>query len=130
MTVTQCPMTEWPASDIKETQMYCSGISLQRLKNFPPITPSTKRAPRTYKWVFSGHLLSLYLSICLSVCLSLCLPVCLSVYLSTALVGLGRFFSLLIYTQSVGLLTREISPSQDRYLHIEQHKQRINAHSL
>jgi hypothetical protein len=35
---------------------------------------------------------------------------------STALVGLDRFFSFLIYTQSVGLLGRGISPSQGRYL--------------
>jgi hypothetical protein len=43
-----------------------------------------------------------------------------SIYGSTALVGLGRFFSFLIYTQSVGLLGRVISPSQGRYLHTEQ----------
>jgi hypothetical protein len=39
----------------------------------------------------------------------------------TALVELGRFFSSIIYTQSVGLLGREISPPQGRYLHTEQH---------
>jgi hypothetical protein len=33
------------------------------------------------------------------------------------------------YTQSVGLLGRGISPSQGRYLHTEQHKNRINAHN-
>jgi hypothetical protein len=49
-------------------------------------------------------------------------------YGSTALVGLGRFFSSLIYTQSVGLLGRVLSPSQSRYLHTGQHKHRINAH--
>jgi hypothetical protein len=32
-------------------------------------------------------------------------------------VDLGRFFSFLIYTQSVGLLGRGISPSQGRCLH-------------
>jgi hypothetical protein len=32
-------------------------------------------------------------------------------------VGLGRFFSFLIYTQSVGLLGRGINPSQGHYLH-------------
>jgi hypothetical protein len=37
-------------------------------------------------------------------------------------------FSFLIYTKSVGLLGREISPSQGRYLHTEQHTHRINAH--
>jgi hypothetical protein len=36
--------------------------------------------------------------------------------------GLSRFFSFLIYKQSVGLLGRGISPPQGRYLHIEQHK--------
>jgi hypothetical protein len=41
----------------------------------------------------------------------------LSIYGSTALVDLGRFFSFLIYTQSVGLLGRGISPSQGLYLH-------------
>jgi hypothetical protein len=50
-----------------------------------------------------------------------------SIYGSTALVDLGRFFSFLIYTQSVGLLRRGISSSQGRYLHTEQHKHRINA---
>jgi hypothetical protein len=43
------------------------------------------------------------------------------------LVDLRRFFSYLIYTQSIGLLTRGISPSQGRYLHTEQQKHRINA---
>jgi hypothetical protein len=43
-------------------------------------------------------------------------------------VDLGRFFSFLIYTQSIGLLGRGISPSQGRYLHAKQHKHRINAH--
>jgi hypothetical protein len=43
----------------------------------------------------------------------------LFIYGSTALVDLGRFFSFFIYTQSVGLLGRGISPSQGRYLHTE-----------
>jgi hypothetical protein len=51
-----------------------------------------------------------------------------SSYGSTALLELGHFFSLLIYTHSVGLLGRGISPSQGRYLHTGQHKHRINAH--
>jgi hypothetical protein len=84
--------------------------------------------------------LSVGLSVCLPVCLSACLPACLpacpptSIYLSiyiygsTALVELGRFFSLLMYTQSVGLLGRGISPSQGRYLYRRQHKHRINSH--
>jgi hypothetical protein len=41
----------------------------------------------------------------------------LSVYGFTALVDLGRFFSFLIYTQSLGLLGRRSSPSQGCYLH-------------
>jgi hypothetical protein len=40
----------------------------------------------------------------------------------------GRFFSFLIYIQSVGFLGRKISPSQGRYLHTEQHKHIINVH--
>jgi hypothetical protein len=40
---------------------------------------------------------------------------------------LGRFFSFLIYTQSVGLLGKGISPSQDRYLHTD-NTNTINAH--
>jgi hypothetical protein len=40
----------------------------------------------------------------------------LSIYGFTALFELGRFLSFLIYTQSVGLLERTISPSQGRYL--------------
>jgi hypothetical protein len=51
----------------------------------------------------------------------------LSICGSTALVDLGRFFNFLIYTHSVGLLGRGISPSQGRFLHTEQYKGRINA---
>jgi hypothetical protein len=40
-----------------------------------------------------------------------------SLYGSTALVHLDRFFSSLIYKHTVGLLGREISLSQGRYLH-------------
>jgi hypothetical protein len=42
---------------------------------------------------------------------------------SAALVDLGRFFTFLIYTQSIGFLGRGISPSQGRYLHAEHYKQ-------
>jgi hypothetical protein len=38
---------------------------------------------------------------------------------STALVYLRRSFSFLVYTQSAGLLRREISPSQGLYLYTE-----------
>jgi hypothetical protein len=40
----------------------------------------------------------------------------LSIYDSRALVDLGRVFTFLIYTQSVGLLGRGITSSQGRYL--------------
>jgi hypothetical protein len=50
----------------------------------------------------------------------------LSVYGSIALVDLGRFFSFLLYTQSVGLLGQGMNPTQGHYLHTEQHKHRIN----
>jgi hypothetical protein len=43
----------------------------------------------------------------------------LSIHGPTALVDLGRFFSFLIYSQSVGPLERGISPSQGRYVHTE-----------
>jgi hypothetical protein len=50
-------------------------------------------------------------------------------YGSTALCWALASFSLSwSYTQSVGLIGREISPSQGRYLHTGQHKYRINAH--
>jgi hypothetical protein len=42
-------------------------------------------------------------------------------YDSIALVGLGRFFSSLIYTQSVRILGQGISPSQGCYLHTDIH---------
>jgi hypothetical protein len=38
-------------------------------------------------------------------------------------------FCLWIYTRSVGLLEREIGPSQGLYLNTGQHKHRINAHT-
>jgi hypothetical protein len=49
---------------------------------------------------------------------SLFMTICLSVALQP----------LWAYTQAVGLFGRGISPSQGRYLHTEQHKDRINAH--
>jgi hypothetical protein len=52
----------------------------------------------------------------------------ISIYACTALVGLGLFFSFLMYTQSVGLLGQVISRSQGRYLHTEQYKHRMNVH--
>jgi hypothetical protein len=49
---------------------------------------------------------------------------------SAPLLGPGLFFSfVIIFTQTVGLLGRVISPSQGRYLHTGQHKHRINAHT-
>jgi hypothetical protein len=57
-------------------------------------------------------------------CISPFLNVCtILLWLYSLLLGLGRIFNFLIYTQSVGLLGRGISPSQGRYLHTEQHKQ-------
>jgi hypothetical protein len=52
----------------------------------------------------------------------------LSIFGSTAPMDLGHFLTFLVYTQSVGVLGRGISPSQGRYLHTEQHEHRINAH--
>jgi hypothetical protein len=54
----------------------------------------------------------------------------LSIYLwlYSPLLDLGRFSVSWSFTQSVGLLGREISPSQGRYLHTGQHKHRISAH--
>jgi hypothetical protein len=50
-------------------------------------------------------------------------------WLYRSLLSLGRAFQFLdFFTQSVGLLGREISPSQGHYLHTGQHKHRINAH--
>jgi hypothetical protein len=59
-----------------------------------------------------------------------CLPIySLSLYIWLySPLDLDRFFSFLIYTQSVGLLGRVISRSQGRYLHTGQHKHSINAH--
>jgi hypothetical protein len=48
------------------------------------------------------------------------LIISLSIYGSTALVGLSRSFSFLIYKQSVGVFGRGISLSQGLYLHTEQ----------
>jgi hypothetical protein len=48
---------------------------------------------------------------------------------STALVGLNGLFGSIIYTQSVGLLGRGVSPSQGRYLHTGQHKHRTPGHT-
>jgi hypothetical protein len=47
-------------------------------------------------------------------------------WLYSPLLDLGRFFSFLSYTHSVGLFGRRINPSQGHYLHAEQHKHRIN----
>jgi hypothetical protein len=62
---------------------------------------------------------AIYRSIYLTICLSIYISVYLStrIYGSTALVDSGRFFSSLIYTQSVGPLERGISSSQGRNLH-------------
>jgi hypothetical protein len=68
--------------------------------------------------ITGGHVSTNYLSIYLYFYLSVCLQ---------PLWTLAAFFNFLIYTQSVGLLGRVMNPSQGRYLHTEQHKNRINA---
>jgi hypothetical protein len=50
----------------------------------------------------------------------------LSMYGCVALVDLGRFFSFLIHTQSVGL-GQGISPSEGLYLNTKQHNHIVNA---
>jgi hypothetical protein len=70
---------------------------------------------------FSDFLKQLVLSIYLSIYLSICG--------STALVDLGLFFSSLIYTQSVGLLGRGISPSQGQSLPTHRTTQTQNKHT-
>jgi hypothetical protein len=54
----------------------------------------------------------------------------LSIYVALQpYVGRWPLFQFLdLFTQSVELLGRGIIPSQGRYLHIGQHKHRINAH--
>jgi hypothetical protein len=47
----------------------------------------------------------------------------LSIYDCTTILDVGYFFSFLVHTPSVVPLGRGISPSQGRYLNIEQHKQ-------
>jgi hypothetical protein len=51
-------------------------------------------------------------------------------WLYNRLLDHGLFISFVIFfTQTVGPLGRVISPSQGRYLHRDQHKHRINAHT-
>jgi hypothetical protein len=51
-------------------------------------------------------------------------------WLYCPLLGPGFFFSfVIIFTQTVGLLGRVVSPSQGRYLHTGQHKHTINVHT-
>jgi hypothetical protein len=60
----------------------------------------------------------------------LCIGIFIHQWLYSPLFSPGLFFSSVIFsTQTVGLLRRVISPSQDRYLHTGQHKHRINAHA-
>jgi hypothetical protein len=67
-----------------------------------------------------------------------CLDISLSLPLSLSLfslrlyspLDLGRVFTFLIYTQSVGFFGQGISPSQGRYLHTEQHKHMNYLHCL
>jgi hypothetical protein len=55
----------------------------------------------------------------------------LSIYGSRTLCwGLAAFSAFRSFTQSIGLLGRGIRPSQGRYLHIGQHKHRINAQTF
>jgi hypothetical protein len=104
-----------PSQRSRMTVFYCLRFETRPTRRsmspylYPPGTEWPSYTPR--------HWISVYL-ICLS---NLFICDC------TALVDLGRFFSFLIFTQSVGLLERGISPSQGHYLHAEQHKNRINA---
>jgi hypothetical protein len=110
------------------------------------LSPNFRAIMSEYAWIIHCHfflqfrflvcILFIYNHLKLVIYLSVRPPTRPSVHLSihksiygcTVLVDLGRFFSLLIYTQSVGLLGRGISPSQGLCLHTEQHKHRINTH--
>jgi hypothetical protein len=51
-------------------------------------------------------------------------------WLYSILLGTGLFFTfVIVFKSSVGLVWRGIGPSQSRYLHIEQHRHRIIAHT-
>jgi hypothetical protein len=56
------------------------------------------------------------------------LPICLSIYGSTALVGLGRFFSFLILHTVGRTFWTGVRPSEGRYLHTGPQEHRINEH--
>jgi hypothetical protein len=90
------------------------------------ILPGLELRPlgRTRSGVSSSHRYH-NLSISLSVSLSLSIYLYLWLYSPC---GPCRFFSFFIYTQSVGLLGRGISPSQGRYLHTEEHKHNKRKH--
>jgi hypothetical protein len=75
------------------------------------------------KFIIYFHAFSILCHTSTPVCLSVCLSIYLSIYGSTAPCEPWPLFSFLIYTQSIGLLRRGISPSQDRYLHTEKQKQ-------
>jgi hypothetical protein len=63
-------------------------------------------------------------------CVGVMLHLSISLWLYRPFCWTSAAFSLSwSFTQSVGLLGRGISPSQGRYLHIGQHKHRINAHT-
>jgi hypothetical protein len=68
-------------------------------------------------------------SIPLHVTVLLLLLLLLLLWFYTPLLVLGSFSVSWSCTESLGLLGRSISPSQGRYLHTEQHKHRINAHT-
>jgi hypothetical protein len=81
-----------------------------------------------YLSMYLSIYLSLYLSMYLSISRSIYLFIYLSIYSFTVLCWTLTAFSVSwSFTQSVGLLGREISPSQIRYLHKGHHKHRINA---
>jgi hypothetical protein len=81
----------------------------------------------THVQLFSNNKNLLILGRCAEDILTYPLGCWVPAYGSTALVDLDRFFSFLIYTKPLGLLGLGIRKSQGRYLHIGQHKHRINA---
>jgi hypothetical protein len=135
-TVTIFPLPlQWDANKNQPIKMFFFCLFSFRIRHLNDITslnilfpasPLYSQHLSSFKYKIPGYLRSLF---CPRGFPSLLTHMNLSIYGSTVLsLDLGRFFNFLILYSRQQLLGRGISPSQGRYLHKEQHKQRINAH--
>jgi hypothetical protein len=119
------PPVKWTMSNLLislslSLSLHATNVHFECQLNIHIIRHQTEWPIYVYLPLYLSTFLSIYLSIYLYIYIYIHLWLYRSLWTSAAFA--------VFYTQSVGLLGRRFSPPQGRYLHTEQHIQKVNEH--